>query len=80
MASNGKNMQDIDLRPEKSIFLPAILSVLLISIPMIFWPSASEAVLKACDASVYIPMAGDAESLNASVAASVLMWEMCRNH
>lgn len=40
----------------------------------------SEAVLKACDASVYIPMAGDAESLNASVAASVLMWEMCRNH
>lgn len=39
----------------------------------------SEAVLKACDASVYIPMAGDAESLNASVAASVLMWEMCRN-
>lgn len=40
----------------------------------------SERVLEACDASVYIPMAGDAESLNASVAASVLMWEMCRNH
>ena len=36
-------------------------------------------VLQACDASVYIPMAGDAESLNASVAAAVLMWEMCRN-
>ena len=40
----------------------------------------SERVLEACDASVYIPMTGDAESLNASVAASVLMWEMCRNH
>ena len=39
----------------------------------------SEKVLHACDASVYIPMAGDAESLNASVAAAVLMWEMCRN-
>ena len=39
----------------------------------------SEGVLKACDASVYIPMAGDAESLNASIAAAVLMWEMCRN-
>ena len=39
----------------------------------------SSGVLQACDASVYIPMAGDAESLNASVAAAVLMWEMCRN-
>jgi tRNA G18 (ribose-2'-O)-methylase SpoU len=39
----------------------------------------SEKVLHACDASVYIPMVGDAESLNASVAAAVLMWEMCRN-
>ena len=38
----------------------------------------SARVLQACDASVYIPMAGDAESLNASVAAAVLMWEMCR--
>ena len=40
----------------------------------------SERVLEACDASVYIPMAGDAESLNASVAAAVLMWEMCRGN
>ena len=39
----------------------------------------SRSVLDACNASVYIPMAGDAESLNASVAAAVLMWEMCRN-
>ncbi len=38
----------------------------------------SEAVIAACARKVYIPMAGDAESLNASVAASVLMWEMCR--
>ena len=39
----------------------------------------SEKVLHACDASAYIPMAGDAEPLTASVAAAVLMWEMCRN-
>ncbi len=38
----------------------------------------SQKVIDACRAKVYIPMAGDAESLNASVAASVLMWEMCR--
>lgn len=31
--------------------------------------------IKACDASVYIPMAEGVESLNAAVAASVLMWE-----
>lgn len=39
----------------------------------------SPRVLQVCSEKVYIPMAGDAESLNASVAASVLMWEMCRN-
>ena len=39
----------------------------------------SERTLQACSESVYIPMAGDAESLNASVAAAVLMWEMCRS-
>lgn len=38
----------------------------------------SAEVIDACAQKVYIPMAGDAESLNASVAASVLMWEMCR--
>lgn len=32
----------------------------------------------ACDGSVYIPMTERAESLNAAVAASVLMWEFCR--
>ena len=31
-----------------------------------------------CDASVYIPISSDTESLNASVAASVLMWEQSR--
>ncbi len=31
--------------------------------------------IKACDGSVYIPMADGVESLNAGVAASVLMWE-----
>ena len=35
----------------------------------------SEATLSACDATVYIPMAKGIESLNAAVAASVLMWE-----
>lgn len=39
----------------------------------------SERMLGVCDEKVYIPMAGNAESLNASVAASVLMWEMCRH-
>ena len=39
----------------------------------------SDKVLQACDASVYIPMSGDTESLNASIAAAVLMWEMCRS-
>ena len=39
----------------------------------------SREMLEVCCEKVYIPMAGNAESLNASVAASVLMWEMCRN-
>ena len=40
----------------------------------------SEAMLQACSDKVYIPMTGDAESLNASVAAAVLMWEICREN
>ena len=35
----------------------------------------SEKTISACDASVYIPMAQGVESLNAAVAASVIMWE-----
>ena len=35
----------------------------------------SPETVSACDASVYIPMADGVESLNAAVAASVLMWE-----
>ncbi len=35
----------------------------------------SEAVLKICDAAVKIPMSERCESLNAAVAASILLWE-----
>ncbi|MBR1779221.1 MAG: RNA methyltransferase [Clostridia bacterium] len=37
-----------------------------------------EATIKACKEKVMIPMLGRAESLNASVAASIIMWEMVR--
>ena len=38
----------------------------------------SEEVSKACTASVYIPISENTESLNASVAAGVLMWEFSK--
>ncbi len=38
-----------------------------------------EAVIAACDRKIIIPMQPNAESLNVSVAASVLMWEIKRN-
>ena len=38
----------------------------------------SEAVIAACDKSVYIPMEADTESLNAGVAAALIMWELCK--
>lgn len=38
----------------------------------------SDELLRLCDAQVIIPMRPDSESLNAAVAASVLMWEMVR--
>ena len=38
----------------------------------------SAAALEQCDRTVMIPMAGAAESLNASVAASILIWEMTK--
>lgn len=38
----------------------------------------SKAVLDACQHQLYIPMDGEAESLNAGVAASVILWEMRR--
>jgi len=38
----------------------------------------SEEVLCACTRSVYIPMEADTESLNAGVAAALLMWELCK--
>ena len=37
------------------------------------------AVSAACDAAVYIPIRQNVESLNASVAASVLLWEQMRS-
>jgi TrmH family RNA methyltransferase len=38
----------------------------------------SAETLAACTSAVYIPMTARAESLNAAVAAAVLMWEFCR--
>ncbi len=38
----------------------------------------TEAAIAACDHRLTIPMAGRAESLNAAVAASLVMWEMSR--
>lgn len=38
----------------------------------------SEEMLKLCGGEIIIPMNPDSESLNAAVAASVLMWEMSR--
>ncbi len=38
----------------------------------------SAALLSQCDGEVIIPMSGAAESLNAGVAAAIVMWEMCR--
>lgn len=35
-------------------------------------------LLALCDGELIIPMRGAAESLNAAVAAAVIMWEMCR--
>ena len=36
----------------------------------------SSEVSKACDGGVYIPISRNTESLNASVAAAILMWEL----
>ncbi|MBQ9769875.1 MAG: RNA methyltransferase [Clostridia bacterium] len=35
-------------------------------------------IIDKCSKKVTIPMAGKAESLNAGVAASIIMWEMCK--
>ncbi len=40
----------------------------------------SDELIAACPERVVIPMAGGAESLNAAVAASILMWEMVRGY
>ena len=36
-------------------------------------------IIAACDQKVTIPMQGDAESLNAAMAAGILMWEMMKS-
>ena len=38
----------------------------------------SQALLAQCDGQLIIPMTPGSESLNAAVAASLIMWEMCR--
>lgn len=38
----------------------------------------TQQVIDACTAATIIPMAGKAESLNAAIAASIVIWEMCR--
>ncbi len=38
----------------------------------------SETLIKACTRSIYIPMQAGTESLNAGVAAALLMWELCK--
>ena len=38
----------------------------------------SQELLSLCDQTLIIPMGPDSESLNAAVAAAVLMWEACR--
>jgi TrmH family RNA methyltransferase len=39
----------------------------------------SRELLDLCDGQIIIPMRPDSESLNAAVAASVLMWEIARS-
>lgn len=39
----------------------------------------SRELLRACDGEIIIPMPGEAESLNAAVAAAIVMWEMQRS-
>ena len=38
----------------------------------------SEELINACTRSIYIPMQAGTESLNAGVAAALLMWELCK--
>ena len=47
MKENEQAERSANLAPEKSIFWPALLSVLLVSLPMLLWPKASEEVINA---------------------------------
>ena len=53
MSTEPHNTQANDLRPEKSIFWPAVLCILLISLPMLLYPKASEEIIGA----IYQPFA-----------------------
>ena len=39
----------------------------------------TDETISACSQRIKIPMGGRAESLNASAAAAILMWELIRN-
>lgn len=49
--NNTTHEQENDLRPEKGIFWPAMIGVLLIALPMLFFPKASEEIIGA----IYTP-------------------------
>ena len=60
----------------------ALLSVIIKEISAVAIGSEGKGLsrefLALCDGEIIIPMQPDSESLNAAVAASVLMWEMSR--
>ena len=51
MATPTLTPEQNDLRPEKGIFWPAVIGVLLIALPMLFFPKASEEIIGA----IYTP-------------------------
>ena len=54
MSTEPQNRQQTkDLRPEKTIFWPAVISILVISLPMLLFPKASEEIIGA----IYQPFA-----------------------
>lgn len=53
MSTEPQNRQQTkDLRPEKTIFWPAVISILVISLPMLLFPKASEEIIGA----IYQPL------------------------
>jgi len=67
LSANSTSLSDITITP-KTVFIVGNEG-----------HGVPESVIKACNnTSVLIPMRGDTESLNASVAASLLMWEISK--